>query len=134
MTATHLADTSAWAELHRSDVAARLVSLIVGGAVATCGVVDLEILSSVGDATEHAEIVAERRMFPRIVVDDTVLDRALEVQGRLGPDEVRVTALVVAAAAEHATLVVLHHDAAFDRIAAITGQPTEWVMPTGTLL
>ena len=134
MSATHLADTSAWAQLHRSDVAARLVSLIVGGGVATCGVVDLEVLSSVGDAAEHAELVAERRMFPRIVVDDTVLDRALEVQGLLDTDEVRVAALVVAAAAERAALVLLHHDAAFDRIAAVTGQPTEWVMPRGAVL
>lgn len=134
MTATHLADTSAWAQLHRSDVAARLVSLIVGGGIATCGVVDLEVLSSVSDAIEHAELVAERRMFARIAVDDAVLDRALDVQGLLGPDEVRVTALVVAAAAEGAGLVVLHHDPAFDRIAAITGQPTEWVMPSASVL
>lgn len=134
MLATHLADTSAWAQLHRSDVAARLVSLIVGGGVATCGIVDLEVLSSVREATEHAELVAERRMFPRIEVDDAVLDRALEVQGLLGPDEVPVTALVVAAAAEQAALVLLHHDAAFDRIAAITGQATEWAMPRATVL
>ena len=29
--ATHLADASAWAQLHRNDVAARLVPLLVGG-------------------------------------------------------------------------------------------------------
>ena len=27
----------------------------------------------------------------------------------------------------------LHYDADYDRIAAITGQPTEWVAPKGTL-
>lgn len=131
MPATHLADTSAWAQLHRSDVAARLVSLLMGGGVATCGMVDLEVLSTLRDTAEHADAVAERRMFPRVVVDDGVLDRALEVQGLLGDEEVQPSALVVAAAAERASLVLLHHDAAFDRIAAITGQPAEWVIPRG---
>jgi predicted nuclease of predicted toxin-antitoxin system len=36
-----------------------------------------------------------------------------------------------AAAAEAADLVVLHYDADFDLIAAVTGQPTEWVVPAG---
>lgn len=133
MTATHLADTSAWAQLHRSDVAASLVSLLVGGGVATCGIVDLEVLAAVGDPAEHAEAVSERGMFPRVVIDDAVLDRALEVQGLLADMDLQPSALVVAAAAERASLVVLHHDAAFDRIAAVTGQPTEWVTPRSTV-
>ena len=41
--------------------------------------------------------------------------------------------LVVAAAAEAAGLAVLHYDADYDRIAALTQQPTEWVAPAGTL-
>jgi hypothetical protein len=28
---------------------------------------------------------------------------------------------------------VLHYAADFDRVAAITGQPTEWVVPKGSL-
>jgi hypothetical protein len=124
--ATHLADTSALAQLHHANVAARLGPLLVGGGVATCAVVDLELLASVPTAAEHAEMLAERRLFPRAVVDDAVLDRALEVQGRLGAG-VAPSALIVAAAAEGAGLVLLHHDAAFDRIAEVTGQPVEWV-------
>lgn len=129
MTATHLADTSAWAQLHRSDVAAGLVSLLVGGGVATCGIVDLEVLAAVGDAAEHAEAVAERAMFPRVAIDDAVLDRAVQVQGLLAAGDVRPAALIVAAAAERAALTLLHHDAVFDQIAAVTGQPMEWVGP-----
>ena len=41
--------------------------------------------------------------------------------------------LVVAAAAERAGLVLLHYDHDFDLIAAVTGQPTEWVVPRGTV-
>jgi hypothetical protein len=30
------------------------------------------------------------------------------------------------------SLVVLHYDADYDRIAEVTGQPAEWVVPPGT--
>jgi hypothetical protein len=30
-------------------------------------------------------------------------------------------------------LVLLHYDADFDRIAAVTGQETEWVVPKGSV-
>jgi predicted nucleic acid-binding protein len=122
--ATHLADASAWNELHHNDVAARLVSLLVGGGAATCGVVDLEVLEAFDDPAARAEVAAERAMFPRVAVDDAVLDRAIEVQGLLG-QRVPTTALIVAAAAERAGLVLLHHDDAYDRIAAVTHQPVE---------
>jgi predicted nucleic acid-binding protein len=124
--ATHLADASAWAQLHRNDVAARLVPLLVGGGAATCGVIDLEVLATFAEPAERAEVAAERAMFPRVPVDDAVLDRAVQVQGLLS-EPVPTTALIVAAAAERAELVLLHDDAAYDRIAAVTGQPVERV-------
>lgn len=123
MIPTHLADASAWAQLHRNDVAASLVPLLVGGGAATCGLVDLEVLGTFDDPAERRAAAAERAMFPRVEIDDAVLDRALEVQRRI--NTVPVTALIVAAAAERAGLVLLHHDEAYDRIAAVTGQPVE---------
>ena len=44
-------------------------------------------------------------------------------------ERVPTVALVVAAAAERAGLVLLHHDDAYDRIAAVTGQPVERIVP-----
>jgi hypothetical protein len=41
--------------------------------------------------------------------------------------------LLIAAAAETADIAVLHYDEDYDRIAAITGQPCEWVAPRGSL-
>lgn len=41
--------------------------------------------------------------------------------------------LLIAAAAESLGLTVLHYDADFDRIAAVTGQPCEWVVPAGSV-
>jgi hypothetical protein len=43
------------------------------------------------------------------------------------------TDLVIAAAAEASGLAVLHDDDNYDRIAAVTNQPTEWIMPKGRL-
>jgi hypothetical protein len=30
-------------------------------------------------------------------------------------------------------LIVVHYDADFDRIAAVTGQPTEWIAQPGSI-
>jgi hypothetical protein len=45
---------------------------------------------------------------------------------------VSIPDLIVAATAERYSLTVLHYDADYDRLAAITGQSTEWVVPRGT--
>jgi hypothetical protein len=64
-----------------------------------------------------------------------VMDRALVVQGELAGRgfhrSVKIGDLLIAAAAEQASLVVLHYDRDFDRIADVTGQPTKWVIATG---
>jgi predicted nucleic acid-binding protein len=39
---------------------------------------------------------------------------------------------LIAAAAEASNLSVLHYDADFDRIAAVTGQACEWIVPAGS--
>lgn len=41
--------------------------------------------------------------------------------------------LVIAATAELNGATVLHYDVDYDRIAAVTGQPTEWVVPKGSV-
>jgi hypothetical protein len=40
--------------------------------------------------------------------------------------------LLVAATAEVHGATVLHHDRDFERIAAVTGQPTRWIVPPGS--
>lgn len=134
--ARYLADTSALARAGRPEVAARLRPLLAGGAVATCGIVDLEVGYSARDAATHAAVLAERGALPRAEVDEAVVRRALEVQGllaRRGSHRLPIADLLVAACAEHAGLTVLHYDADYARIAAVTGQPEEWVVPRGSV-
>lgn len=40
--------------------------------------------------------------------------------------------MLIAATAERHGVTVLHYDGDYDMIAAITGQPTRWVVPSGT--
>ena len=65
-----------------------------------------------------------------------MIDRAFQVQGELADAGLHRSAkigdLIIAAAAEQADLVVRHYDRDFERIAEVTGQPIEWVVPPGT--
>lgn len=136
LSAVYLADKSALARMTAPAVRQRLEPLLVTGLVATCGIVDLEFGYSARDADTHVAVVAERRAMPRASIDEAVFDRALAVQGllaRRGQHRLPIPDLLIAAAAERVGLSVLHYDADFDRIAAVTGQPHEWIVPKGSL-
>jgi hypothetical protein len=78
-----------------------------------------------------------RSVWPFVAMDQSVLDRAVEVQDALAERSqqrgVKIADLLIAAAAEAAGLVVLHYDRDFDRITEVTGQATEWIIPAGTV-
>ena len=135
--ATHLADTSALVRVHHDDVAARAESMFIGGRIATCAIVDLELLRSARTAAQHEEIWFERQLLPRAPITEACTDRAVAVQGELAAKGqhrgVPISDLIIAAAAEQAGLIVLHYDHDFDLIAEVTGQPMEWVVPRGTV-
>jgi predicted nucleic acid-binding protein len=135
--ATHLADTSVVLRIHHDDVAARTESMFISGRIATCAIVDLEVLRAARDVRDHEEIAHERLLLPRAPITEACTSRAIEVQAALcarGQHRaVPISDLLIAAAAERDGLVVLHYDADFDRIAEVTGQPTEWVVPRGTV-
>lgn len=135
--AAYLADKSALARAHHPSVAARLEPLLVGGDIATCGIVDLELLFSARSSTDYLAILADRLALPHVEVGERGIDRAIEVQtalARRGQHRaVPIPDLLIAAAAEAGGLSVLHYDADFDRVAAVTGQPVEWVVPAGSV-
>jgi predicted nucleic acid-binding protein len=135
--AQYLADKSALARVHHDDVLHRVGSLYVTGGIATCGLVDLELLYSARTGPDHDELLLDRRLLPRIPCGDDALDRAIEVQAELAHQGQHRSAgiedLVIAAAAEIAGLTVLHYEPEYDLIAEVTGQPTEWVVPRGTV-
>lgn len=136
--ARFLLDTSAWARLGAAPVAERCLPLIRAGLIATCTIVDLEVLYSARSPSSYAATRQERDLaLELLAIDQPTLDRAVEVQAALAAGGEHRGAslpdLVIAAAAERAQVTVLHYDADFDLIASVTGQPVEWVAPRGTL-
>jgi len=135
--AQYLGDKSALARVHHDDVMLRVSGLYLSGQIATCGMIDLELLYSARNADDHRELVLDRMLLPRVPSGDEVFDRAIDVQGLLAESglhrRVGIEALIIAAAAEGAGLVVLHYDQDYDLIAEVTGQAAEWVVPRGTV-
>jgi predicted nucleic acid-binding protein len=136
--AVYLADKSALTRSEtRPEVRDVVEPLLLAGRIATCGIVDLELLFSAPDPGTYAELARVLRALPRAPVTDAAVDRALEVQGLLAARSqhraVPLPDLLVAACAERAGLTVLHYDADFDRIAAVTAQPMQWVVDRGTV-
>ena len=135
---TFLADKSALTRSEtRAEVRDVLEPLLVAGEIATCGIVDLELLYSARDRATYRALVEALRGMPRVTVDDAAVNRALAVQAMLAERSqhraVPLPDLLVAACAEHAALTVLHYDADFERIAKLTAQPTQWIVPRGSV-
>jgi predicted nucleic acid-binding protein len=136
--ATHLADKSALARLHHDAVGRRLGPMIEAGLVGTCGIIELEVRFSARTHAEYEEVARDRALgYEWFPMTDDVWDRALDVQREISARgelrAVKVPDLLIAATAERHALVVVHYDADYDRIAAITGQPVEWVVPAGSV-
>jgi predicted nucleic acid-binding protein len=135
--AQYLGDKSALARLHQDEVLHRVSALYLSGQIATCGMIDLELLYSARNGDDHRELVFDRLLLPRVPCGDAAFDRAIEVQGILADAgrhrSVGLEGLIIAAAAERAGLAVLHYDQDYDLIAEVTGQPMEWVVPRGTV-
>lgn len=139
---TELADTSAWSwSRRRAYPELRYVfdKALVDGELATCDMVRLELLHTARSAAEFTEMREELAALPDCPIDKDQWSRALEVYEQLGAQggasqrSVKHPDLLIAAAAEAADVTVLHYDEDYDRIAAITGQPTRWLAPKGTL-
>ena len=136
MALTHLVDTSVLTRLRNPSVRERVEPLAASGSLARAGISDLEIGYSARSAKEWDEAANALHVFTLIETDSGHLRRARQVQRLLAAQHQRgrkVPDLLVAAAAEACNLSVLHYDADFDRIAAVTGQPVAWVVPAGTI-
>jgi predicted nucleic acid-binding protein len=135
-----LADTSAWSNRHKEAKARSTFDAAVqAGKIATCGVVECELLFAARDAADLSATRTELRALPRLRTTDAVWHRAAAVMGLLaaaGPLHHRrahLPDLLIAATAEVHGAVVLHYDGDFDVIASVTGQSVRAIAPLGTL-
>jgi predicted nucleic acid-binding protein len=138
VTTLYLADTSAYTIARRSPAAeARLRTLAVDGTLATFVTIDLELGYSARTPAEHQGIFRVRGQLVQLANLDEIALRAREVQALMAAQSQHRAAgvmdLLTAAAAEHYGASVLHYDADFDHIAAVTGQPVDWITPKGSV-
>lgn len=136
LSARYLADKSALARFPLPAVGRRLRPLMEEGLIATCAIVDLEVLYSSRNPAEYEAILEERRSLDAAPITPEVMDVAVGLQhelARQGQHRLAIPDLVISAAARAAGLVVLHYDADFERLAAAGGAPHEWIVPQGTI-
>jgi predicted nucleic acid-binding protein len=112
---------------------------VIEGLIATCDMVMLELLHSAPNIDEFRMTRGDLDHLPECPISTQHWSRALDVfealAGEAGKHQrsVKHPDLLIAAAAELAGVPVLHYDGDYDRIAAITGQPTRWLAPRGCL-
>ena len=98
--------------------------------------IDLEVAYG-SRARDVPEVISERAALPTAPVDPAVMERAVQVAGLLAGRGshrgAKPVDIVIAAAAEAAGLAILHYDIDYERIAAVTNQPMEWISPAGSL-
>ncbi|MGH8880866.1 MAG: PIN domain nuclease, partial [Stackebrandtia sp.] len=108
------------------------------GLIALSAVTELEFLYSArSKADRDQKLTTLRAVFPRIPMTDKACERSRSIQHDLTQRgkhrSAGVVDLLVAASAEHHSLVVLHYDRDFDTIAEVTGQLTRWIVPSGSI-
>ncbi|MEO7118937.1 MAG: PIN domain nuclease [Candidatus Limnocylindrales bacterium] len=132
-----LADTSVWARSSTGEVAERFNDAIARGRVAITPVVRLEVLYMAQGTAAYDRLRTSLDALHQVPLDADVASRAEEVQSQLARRamhhrSVGVNDLLIAAAAEVAGVTVWHYDEDYDRIAAVTGQPAEWIVARGS--
>jgi len=131
-----LIDTSVWGRKHQDAVAGRLLAVNAADELWTCRAIDLEMAYDARSRSVAATVVRRRLMLDVPITPD-IMERSIDVAVLMADSgfhrHAKPMDLIIAAAAEAADLTVLHYDRDFDHIASVTGQPTEWVAPPGSL-
>ena len=132
----YLLDKSALARWPKPAVAPVLDELSERGLLAVCGAIEIEVIQSartVKDAQRARWLLGG---FHWLSMPNEVWDRAVDVQLQAlhkgNHRALSMADLLISATAERHGASVLHYDGDYDMITAITGQPTTWVVPSGT--
>ena len=131
-----LVDKSAFEQQrHSLEADSVLRGLAEAGQLATCEIVALELLYSTRGPADYEARWMGLASLTWLPVDGEVTRAAMDIQRALttsGQHRRPIPDLLVAATAVVHGATVLHYDKDFDLIAAVTGQPTRWIVPRGT--
>lgn len=134
----YLADTSVYVlQGKHPQVRRRFESLLAEGRLAACQMTSLEYLNNAPDPKSYETLWGALHAHRWMDVTTQAMNRALSTHRAMAANSqhryFRLPDLIIAATAEVHGATVLHYHADYDRITAITGQPTEWVAPKGSL-
>jgi predicted nucleic acid-binding protein len=129
-------DTSVIKRLNQSAVRQAIEPHAAADELGRARITDLEIGYSARNDREWDQLQHAISEFKLVESTAEHHRRALQVQRLLARRSQRgrkIPDLLIAAAAEEHGLTVLHYDADYDLIAAVTGQPCQWVVPAGAV-
>ena len=136
---TYIADTSAWIHSPNPAVKRDWARALRNGQIVTCPIVKLEVLFTARDGAEYDQMDEGMGVLRDVPVNRSVTNVALAAFRKLAHvhplyhRSVRFPDLLIAAAAQDASLGVLHYDAHFDRLADVLEFESRWIAPAGSL-
>ena len=110
-----------------------------GGQIATCPIVNLELLYSSTDAASHDELAGSLAQLRDIPITRSVTNAALRAQRELAHARSRfhrsvtLPDLLIAAAAADVAVGVLHYDEDYDTLATVLNFESRWIAPRGSV-
>jgi predicted nucleic acid-binding protein len=112
---------------------------LAAGQIATCPLVELEVLFSARDGAEFDRLATDIAQLRNIPVTRSVTNAARQAFRELshtGPGRHRATTipdLLIAGCAQDAAIGVLHYDRHFDTLASVLDFESRWIAPPGSL-
>ncbi len=135
----YIADASAWSHAHHATVRDEWAAALRNRQIATCPIVKLELLYSARDGDDFDRLAADLGHLRDIPVTRSVTNAALSAMRALAHVQplhhrgIRLSDLLIGAAAQDVALGVLHYDAHFDVLAGVLGFESRWIAPRGSL-
>ena len=133
-----LADTSVWARNGKPGLEWFGLAL-EDGKIAVCDMVVIELLWSARDSADFRATETALLACPWFSIEPPDWEEArrifreLAARGPLHHRQVKIPDLLIAAVAARNALTIVHYDSDYDIIASVTGQPTRWGAPRGSL-
>jgi len=135
----YLADTSAWSRATHPTLSGDWSEALAARQIATCPIVRLELLYQARNGAEydrHDDLLGSLRDIPltRSMTNAALAAfRKLAHASPLGQRSIKLPDVLIAAAAQDASVGVLHYDAHFDRLAEVLDFESRWIAPAGSL-
>jgi predicted nucleic acid-binding protein len=113
--------------------------VVEDGGIAVCDQVAMELLWSARDLADFTATETALAACPWLAIEPADWDEARRVfrelarRGPLHHRQVKIPDLLIAAVAARNGLPIVHYDHDYDTIASVTGQPTRWAAPRGSL-